>query len=469
MPRVEAHRHHQPYRPYLFVAMILAVALAGIAAFHSGKLAPLARAITESRCRAGAFMYHSTTSSAVTADINNADALPAHAGTSATVKNVETIGPNLIPNAGLEQLPVQPPSAPAITQWTTNAFGDNDATFSLASGHNGKHAARVTMTTYTNGDADWYYRAVTVKPGQYYTFADYYRSNVPTRTVLALQQDANHYEYINLAAAAPSETWAQYRTVFFVPTGISQIIVYHPLAAVGYLETDDFQLAQARTTGFQEGLVSITFDDGWQSIHDNALPLMKQAGLVSTQYLISGYLGQSKAYDRIGDVYDFLHAGHEIASHTVDHPNLTDKTPAEVSYELKRSQEDLTKCFGSATSFAPPYGAYSDTTLAATAALYATSRSTDTGFNTADNLNPYHLVVQNVSAHTSATDIKDWLSTAKSNRAWLILVYHQIGTDSSGYARRTSDFVQDVRAIQASGLSVKTVSQAYAEVRHQVK
>src|SRR4029077_18988045 len=34
------------------------------------------------------------------------------------------------------------------------------------------------------------------------------------------------------------------------------------------------------------GLVSINFDDGYQSIYDNGLPILDAAGLKSTQYII---------------------------------------------------------------------------------------------------------------------------------------------------------------------------------------
>ena len=35
------------------------------------------------------------------------------------------------------------------------------------------------------------------------------------------------------------------------------------------------------------GLVSINFDDGYQSMYDNGLPILDAAGLKSTQYIIT--------------------------------------------------------------------------------------------------------------------------------------------------------------------------------------
>jgi peptidoglycan/xylan/chitin deacetylase (PgdA/CDA1 family) len=244
-------------------------------------------------------------------------------------------------------------------------------------------------------------------------------------------------------------------------------MVYHPLAATGYLNLDNFSLNQVQPVDFASPLVTLTFDDGWRSTHDNALPLLKEFNMPSTQYIISGYLGQDKDYMSPADVYDFEKSGSEIASHTVDHPDLTKLSPAELTYELQESQHDLGKCYGTPVDFAEPYGTYNATTTAQVEKYYETARSTDTGYNTADNFNPYGLLVQNVSAKTTEAEINSWLDIAKQNHVWLIMVYHQVDNSGSEFSRAPQRLKSDLESIKASGIPVKTMHQAYEELAPQ--
>lgn len=425
-------------------------------------LSTTAQAVTESRCEAGAFVRHSQKADTVSADFDNSDSVPQTGASTGVASEAKAIGPNLFTNANVEK-----GTATGATNWSTNIYGQNNAKFSLTGGRGGGRGLRTEISEYTNGDSDWFVQPVTVQAGGYYRYQDYYRSNVSSRAVLMLKDDAGNEQYINLPAAGPASDWTLYQTTFFVPSNVHSATVYHPLAAKGTLETDDFNLQQVQSVGFSHPIVTVTFDDGWKSIHDNALPLMERYDIASTQYIITGYIGQAKDYMTASDVYDFRDAGNEIASHTVDHKDLTKLNATELEEELGRSQQDITKCFGGTTDFAAPYGTYSQTTTDAIKQRYQTARSTDAGFNTADNLNPYGLLVQNISASTSAEQIRSWVDTARQNNAWLILVYHEVDDSGSNYARKTSDFEHDLQIIKASGLSVKTMHQAYQDVTAQ--
>lgn len=43
----------------------------------------------------------------------------------------------------------------------------------------------------------------------------------------------------------------------------------------------------ARADGFSRGLISVTFDDGWASQHENALPILDEYGIPATLYITS--------------------------------------------------------------------------------------------------------------------------------------------------------------------------------------
>jgi peptidoglycan/xylan/chitin deacetylase (PgdA/CDA1 family) len=195
---------------------------------------------------------------------------------------------------------------------------------------------------------------------------------------------------------------------------------------------------------------------------------MERYNVTSTQYIVSGFLGR-KNYDSPSDVYDFRDAGHEIASHTFDHPDLTTLSAKDLTRELTLPKAGLSKCYGTVTDFAAPYGSYNATITKAASGLYQTARSTDTGFNSADQFHPYQLKVENVRNDTPPERIQTWLDTAKANHVWLILVYHQVDGSGGEYARKPSDFEADLQKIVASGIPVKTMHDAYAEIQPQLK
>jgi peptidoglycan/xylan/chitin deacetylase (PgdA/CDA1 family) len=283
-----------------------------------------------------------------------------------------------------------------------------------------------------------------------------------------LKDSEGKSHYISLDTTPASSNWSTYTQRFFVPMNVSEILISHPLASIGWLETDNYSLVRTTPDQYNHALVSLTFDDGWESIHQNALPLMKRYGITSTQYLVSGFLGQIKEYMSQNQVYDFENAGHEIASHTVDHPDLTQLTSQAADKELNTSRDNLTKCYAPVTDFAPPFGAVSGNQIMKVKGLYQTSRSTQDGFNSKDTFNPFELKVQNIRSDTSPSQISAWLETAKMNHVWLILVYHQVIENGGEFSRSPRNFESDLQSVIASGITVKTVHGAFTEVSSQV-
>jgi peptidoglycan/xylan/chitin deacetylase (PgdA/CDA1 family) len=112
----------------------------------------------------------------------------------------------------------------------------------------------------------------------------------------------------------------------------------------------------------------ITFDDGFDDVHREALPVLEQLGLTATAFLVTGFLGGTSrwlAATGEGDrrllswtqVRELAAAGIEIGSHSHSHPEL-DTLPADLAgEELRRSRALLEDGLGAAvTSFAYPYG-----------------------------------------------------------------------------------------------------------------
>ncbi|MBT1004350.1 polysaccharide deacetylase family protein [Paenarthrobacter sp. DKR-5] len=225
------------------------------------------------------------------------------------------------------------------------------------------------------------------------------------------------------------------------------------------------------TGGGRHGMVSVTFDDGWASQFQHALPVLERYGIPATLYLISGSIGDSPSYMTASQVKAFAARGDEIAAHTVTHPHLTQLSAARLDAELRQGQADLRRLFGAsaAVDFASPYGEYNDATLKAIRKYYATQRSTDTGYNTAAGYNPSNLLVQNIDAHTSAATVRGWAARAESSKSWLILVYHEIGASLGGdiYHSDTAVFEAQMREIDSSPLEAVTVREGAAALAGQ--
>jgi peptidoglycan/xylan/chitin deacetylase (PgdA/CDA1 family) len=235
--------------------------------------------------------------------------------------------------------------------------------------------------------------------------------------------------------------------------------------------------ALARVDGFDRGLISVTFDDGWTSQHQNALPILERYGIPATMYIISGAINDQPEYMTQEQIQDFAGRGDEIASHTVTHPHLRELSPGQLNSELTESQATLRQMFGpsAATSFASPYAEYNDATLAAIRQVYSNHRAYDddgtdsSGINTRTSYNAYNLKVKFVESTTTTATVQGWIETAKATNAWLILSYHEVGANIGGGAYTTDTAVldADMKAVRDSGLQVVTVAQGAAEVLSQ--
>jgi peptidoglycan/xylan/chitin deacetylase (PgdA/CDA1 family) len=225
--------------------------------------------------------------------------------------------------------------------------------------------------------------------------------------------------------------------------------------------------------GFARGLVSVTFDDGWVSQYNNALPILREHGIKATAYITSGCMNVNPACMTRAQIQAFVERGDEIGSHTVSHPHLTQITAAERNVELQSSQTELRRMFGpsTATNFAAPFGEYDHFTVEAAQRYYSTQRSTDSGFNTKSGFHRYRLVGQNVLAHTPREMVQGWIDSAKANHYWLILVYHEVGENRNGgvFHIDTDTFQEEMRAIKSSGLESVTVNQGLIEVTRQLR
>ena len=187
------------------------------------------------------------------------------------------------------------------------------------------------------------------------------------------------------------------------------------------------------------GLVSIDFDDGYQSMYDNGLPILDAAGLKSTQYIITQKVGTDE-YVTLDEVLQMYNNGHEIGAHTRTHPSLTTLTQAQMTDEVAGSKLDLISWGITPTTFAYPYGAYNATVEAVVqSAGFRGARDSDLGYNSSGvglsfggplDHTTQPLVLWSEAAemdmNTTLANITSEIDYAVANNLWLVILFHRV-------------------------------------------
>ncbi len=113
----------------------------------------------------------------------------------------------------------------------------------------------------------------------------------------------------------------------------------------------------------------MTFDDGYQSVYDEAFPVMREHGMRATVFLTVGKAQPSRdnrlpsMSDRSmlnwREISEMADHGISFGAHTLTHPDLTRVPPERMQEEIHRSKIVIEDRLGSpVNSFAYPYGRY---------------------------------------------------------------------------------------------------------------
>ncbi|AMP20218.1 hypothetical protein AZF37_02635 [endosymbiont 'TC1' of Trimyema compressum] len=105
--------------------------------------------------------------------------------------------------------------------------------------------------------------------------------------------------------------------------------------------------------------ILLTFDDGSVTVYNNAYPLMKKYGFVSTQFIISSHLDNGGVMTK-EQVKEMAASGHEIGSHSYSHLDLANVSDSTLEQEVVQSKKDLEALVGQpVVSFCYPAGKFS--------------------------------------------------------------------------------------------------------------
>ena len=96
--------------------------------------------------------------------------------------------------------------------------------------------------------------------------------------------------------------------------------------------------------GVQGGYVCITFDDGYKSVYDVALPALSAHGMVATAYVITDYIGGTFIDQQCmsaAELQALQAAGWEIGSHSLDHSKIAALSTEDAIAQFRDSKAAL--------------------------------------------------------------------------------------------------------------------------------
>jgi peptidoglycan/xylan/chitin deacetylase (PgdA/CDA1 family) len=146
-----------------------------------------------------------------------------------------------------------------------------------------------------------------------------------------------------------------------------------------------------------ERSVVVTFDDGFQSVFENALPVLQTRGVTAINYIVAKEIGGANRWDAGGNaqicplmdraaLLDWQAAGQEIGAHTLTHAKLAEVPPDQARAEIfdsKKILEDLTG--REVRHFCYPYGSWNEAVRDWVAeAGYETATTAHPGLNRPD-------------------------------------------------------------------------------------
>lgn len=229
----------------------------------------------------------------------------------------------------------------------------------------------------------------------------------------------------------------------------------------------------------QQKVVILTFDDGYESQYSNAKPILDKYGFKATFYIVCNYVGSGDNRMTWEEIKSLQQEGHDIASHTMNHDDLSKLTPQEVEYEVAQSKQCLLEQGINPKSFAYPFNGGSDdpSVISAVASHYELARTaTDPlaflGCNDKCDTSKYSIVgwshdsEKKNNAYNDQQMFERFVEVVNSQtkynangvNAVPILIWHKIDNANEEYSTSANLFDAELKYLHDNGFTVLTMA-----------
>lgn len=221
------------------------------------------------------------------------------------------------------------------------------------------------------------------------------------------------------------------------------------------------------------GLITLWFDDGWETQYSVAFAMMQKESMVGADAIATGFVCRGD-FVTWNNLRTMQNAGWEMTAHTINHScDLSYYNAETIPYELSGSKQIIEKHGLRADQFVMPCG-YSQEEIEALVGdkaappIIAESKKYFSSYRTTKSqrlnvlpvLDPYNLNALQLRNTTPLKEVQIAIDAAVRQKAWLILVFHQIDDTNRVFSITRTEFQQILDMVKASGLPVVLPSQA---------
>lgn len=223
------------------------------------------------------------------------------------------------------------------------------------------------------------------------------------------------------------------------------------------------------------GMVTFRFDDSLRSTYTKAYPMLAARGFVGSEAVITSYVGADAA-TRVDsthmtweELHDLAAHGWTMLSHTEHHFDLSTLGINQLNDELYWSHKYLVDNGFPVSHLALPLGGYNAQVISRAQAewyggyFYRSVTSSDNGVNP-QGVFPYNIFVQEIKLNTTVAQVQAWLTTAKNNKSWLVLLLHEVDNANGPYTVTSATLNAILDAVADSGLPVVTYDRGFTEI-----
>ena len=230
----------------------------------------------------------------------------------------------------------------------------------------------------------------------------------------------------------------------------------------------------------QQKVVILTFDDGYKSQYSNAKPILDKYGFKATFSIVCNYVGSGDNRMTWKEIKSLQQEGHVIASHTMNHYDLSKLPPQEVEYEVAQSKQCLLDQGINPKSFAYPFNGGSDdpSVINTVASYYGLARtatdplaflscdSSDCTANRYSLMGWSHDSEKKNNVYNDQQMLERFVQVVNSQNEYNangvnavpILIWHKIENSNEEYSTSIDLFEAEIKYLYDNGFTVLTMA-----------